>query len=725
MKYYIDELKVIGIRKPHLYLSGWVHEDKFTIDVISKGKTIAKLKNKYYREDVAKFFKEGKKKKNTYGFAKSIPLKNKYRKIDIYINVKRQKIYVASIKNTMFRRCSFLAFNLLKRIYYKTKTIIKVFLKLIYGIVKYPKMLSNKRLFDYFLDGLRFDLSTKVLMIDNAKTYNKYLKKQEKDVYKTKKLKYNPLISVIIPVYNAPKKYLDECIESILNQTYQNFEICLADDASPKPYVKKLLKAYEKKDNRIKVVYREANGHISKATNSALEVATGEFIALLDNDDILRPNALYENVLALNNNPKLDFIYSDEDLLDLDGKRFHPHYKADWSPDTLLSINYITHFAVLRTNIVRKIGGFRSVCDGAQDYDMFLRFTEVIPEENIHHISKILYDWRMSKTSTAMSINTKSYASEAGRRALQDALDRRKIKGKANILMHTSYYIDYEIDKNDKVSIIIPTKDKLTILKKCIKSIFKHTNEDLFEIIIINNNSTEEKTFNYFDELKGNYKNIKVIDVNEEFNYSRLNNIGIKEAKNPFVLFLNNDIEIKMDDWLETMIGYAKQDHIGAVGVELLDPNDTIQHAGVVLGMGRNGIASHPFMFKPKSYPGCFSRILVPYNYSAVTAACMMVEKKKVNKVNGFDEKLKVSYNDVDLCLKLLNEGYYNVFLPQVKLYHHESLSRGYDNTYKKLLQTFNEVSYFEKKWHKEIENDRFYNPNYSLHHPFMLNEKK
>lgn len=724
MKYYIDELLVIGIKKPHLYFSGWVHSEKFSIKVVSNNKTIARLKNEFNRPDVAKHFKEGKKK-NTYGFGRAIELNNKYKDIKIYLTANKKTIMIAEVKNSMTRRIIYRINNLVRRIYYKSKTIIKVCLKLIYGIIKYPKMLTNKKLFKYYLDGLKYDISTKVLMIDNVKTYNKYLKKIEKDIYKVKKLKYNPLISVIIPVYNAPRKYLDECIRSILNQTYQNFEICIADDASPKPYVKKMLKEYEKLDERIKVVYREKNGNISQATNSALEIASGEFVALLDNDDTLTPNALYENVLALNDNSKLDFIYSDEDKINLEGQRCNPHYKADWSPDTLLSINYITHFAVLRRSIVLKIGGFRTICDGAQDYDMFLRFTEVIPEENIYHIPKVLYNWRMSPTSTALNISSKSYASEAGRRALQDTLDRRKIKGKANILLNTAYYIEYDILKKDKVSIIIPTKDKVSVLKKCINSIYKYTDKDRFEIIIINNNSVEQETFAYFDDIKSQYNNIKVIDVNEEFNYSRLNNIGLKEANNDFILFLNNDIEIKMSKWLEYMIGFAKQKHIGAVGVELLYPNNTIQHAGVVLGMGRNGIASHPFMLKPKNYGGCFERILVPYNYSAVTAACMMVEKNKLMKINGFDENLKVSYNDVDLCLRLLSAGYYNVFLPQVKLYHYESLSRGYDNTYKKLVQTFEEVNYFTKKWKNEIKNDRFYNPNYSLHHPFMLNEKR
>ena len=723
MKYYIDELKIIGIKNPFIYFSGWVHNDSFIITIKSNKREIIKLKNSIAREDVAKFFNE-KNLKNKYGFGQAIKLKNSDKIIKIYLTINHKTIQIAKINNFITLRTLYKINNLLKRIYWKSKLIIKTFLKLCYHIVKCPKMLFNKEFFHYYISGYKYDLETRVLDINNTKTYNKWLLTHDKPT-SHKKLNYNPLISVVIPVYNAPKNFLDECINSILNQTYQNFEICLADDASPKPYVKELLQKYELRDKRIKVIYREKNGNISAATNSAISIAKGEFIALVDNDDTLTPNALYENVYALNKNPELDFLYSDEDKLDLEGNRCLPHYKANWSPDTLLSINYITHFAVLRKSIVEKIGGFRTKCDGAQDYDMFLRFTEVIPENHIYHISKVLYNWRMSETSTALSIDSKSYASAAGQTALQDALDRRKIKGIANIFLHTSYYVNYEINKSDKVSIIIPTKDNSKILKKCINSIYKYTSENLFEIIIINNNSTEDVTFKYFDKVKKEHKNISVITINEPFNYSKLNNVGISNAKNDYVLFLNNDIEIQNDGWLETMLGYAKQDHIGAVGVELLYQNQKIQHAGVVLGMGRNKVASHPFMFFDKSYGGSFERIQVPYNYSAVTGACMLVKKDKLLKVDCFDEKLAVSYNDVDLCLKLLDKGYYNVFLPQVKLIHHESLTRGYDDTYEKMYQTFTEIKYIRHKWNKLLLNDNFYNKHYSLHHPFMLNEKK
>lgn len=723
MQYYIDELKIIGIKNPVLYFSGWVHENDYQITIKSNKKIIKELKGNVLREDVAHHFHE-RNLTNNYGFSLNLPLNNNNHFLKIYLTVNNKTILISKINNLIILRIFYRINNLLKRIYWKTRLIIITFLKIIYHIIKCPKMVTNKEFFHYFLSGYKYDLETRVLNINDTKTYNKWLKNHSLPS-PIKKLKYEPLISVVIPVYNAPENFLDECINSILNQTYQNFEICLADDASPKPYIKPLLKGYMAKDKRIKVIFRKENGNISAATNSALSIATGEFIALVDNDDTLTPNALYENVLALNKNINLDFIYSDEDKLDLEGNRCLPHFKADWSPDTLLSINYITHFAVLRKSIVEQIGGFRTKTDGAQDYDMFLRFTEVIPSNHIYHIQKVLYNWRMSLTSTALSINSKSYASEAGRLALEDTLKRRNIKGTANIYLHTSYYLKYDYPKNAKVSIVIPTKDHVKILKQCLNSIIKYTNPSLYEIIIVNNNSEELKTFKYFKEITRNNSNIKVLDLNIPFNYSKINNEAVKIAKYDYILFLNNDIEIVTPKWLETMLGYASQDHIGAVGSLLLYPNDTIQHAGVILGMGRNRIASHPFMHQNKAYGGPFERIQVPYNYSAVTGACLLVKKSKLAEIDYFDETLAVSYNDVDLCLKLLKKGYYNVFLPQVILYHHESLTRGYDNNYEKMYKTFEEIKYLRQKWSKTLSHDHYYNPNYSLHHPFMLNEKK
>ena len=550
--------------------------------------------------------------------------------------------------------------------------------------------------------------------------YNKWLKQNE-TFSEVQELSYNPSISLLIPVYNIGRKFLSECIDSILNQTYQNFELILVDDCSTKEETIETLKEYEKKDSRIVVKYRKKNGHISAATNDALKLATGEFVGLVDNDDILAENALYEVVKVLNENKKLDMIYSDEDKINLKGERCDPNFKSDFAPDSLLSSNYICHFTVLRKSIMDKIGGFRLGYEGAQDYDLFLRFTE--QTKNIYHIPKILYHWRMVEGSTSMVIDNKSYALEKGKMALEDALKRRKIKGSVQVCESCPYYqITYDIPKNAKVSIIIPTKDHADITENCLKSIYEKTTYSNFEIIMVNNNSTEPKSFALFEKYQKEHDNFQVIDANFEFNYSKINNLAVKKATGDYILLLYNDIEVITKDWLEKMLGYASQKHIGAVGVKLLYPDETVQHGGVVLGLG--GVAAHVFLNAPKDAVVWGGRLSVPYNYSAVTAACLMIERKKWNEVKGLEESLKVAFNDVDFNLKLLKKGYYNVFLPQVELYHHESKSRGLDNTPEKYKRFVGEVNYMTTKWETELTNDPFYNPNYSLLKEYVLDKK-
>src|SRR5574344_150619 len=609
VKYCIDELKIVGVANPTLYFRGWVLSDDYIIKIYSNDDILTLLHGQQRRVDVSTAFNTDNDD-NRYGFYRSIKLKNKNKHLKFVLENNGEKIEIASINNYIFLR-------IMTKIKIQTRSflsIIKTFLKsLLHYILRYikmPRAIFNKKLRSAFIKELKFNINTKNYDINNDTEYRKWIKEYE-TFTPVKKLSYNPLISFVIPCYNPEEKYLKECIDSLLHQTYQNFEICIADDCSPKEYVKKVLKEYEKLDKRIKVFYREKNGNISAATNSAIEIAKGEFIALVDNDDILMPNALYEVVYALNQNNKIDLIYSDEDKLDLKGRRCLPHFKGDWSPDTLLSMNYITHFAVLRTRIVNKIGGFRTKCDGAQDYDMFLRFTEQTTGDKIYHISKILYNWRMSETSTAFNTDSKGYAAEAGRVALQDALDRRKIKGKARIYDFTTYTVDYEVDKKIKVSIIIPTRDKIDILNQCLESIYKYTNHNLFNIIIVNNNSQEKESLIYLKNIVKNYSNIKVINNNDDFNYSRINNNAAKIAKDDLLLFLNNDVKVIQKKWLETMMGYALQDHVGAVGVKLLYPDDTIQHAGVVLGLGYFEIASHPFIREKNDFGGFFSRITV------------------------------------------------------------------------------------------------------------------
>lgn len=567
---------------------------------------------------------------------------------------------------------------------------------------------SDDNIFEHFLDPL------------DQKSYLTWLKDNEIE-HEEVNLEYRPLISILVPVYNAPEDVLTECIESVLNQSYDNFEICLADDCSTKKETINCLKKYER-DPKIKIVYREKNGHISEATNSALEVATGEFVGLLDNDDILHKEALYEVVKKLNDDRTIDMIYTDEDKIALNGKRYFPHFKPDFSPDTLLSSNYICHFTVLRKSILEEIGGFRSEYNGSQDYDLFLRFTE--KTNNICHIPKILYHWRMIEGSTSSDASSKNYAYIAGKKALEDTLKRRGIKGKVNMIGTPQMYdIDYTLDEEPLISIVIPTKDKADILRRCLNSIYKRTDYKNYEVILIDNNSEEDKTFELIDHYKRHYNNFKCYRYECEFNYSYLNNEAVKKSNGKYVLLLNNDTEVITSSWLKKMVGYASQSHIGCVGAKLLYPTDTIQHCGVVIGCA--GIAAHAFIGTGKAHFGYFGRLIANYNWSAVTAACLMIDKDKYNEVNGLDENLKVAYNDVDFNIKMLEQGYYNVVLPSVMLYHYESISRGNDLDKNNKQRFIGEVKYMTDKWGKDGLNDRFYNSNFSRYYPFYFDKNE
>lgn len=541
----------------------------------------------------------------------------------------------------------------------------------------------------------------------NKREYNLWLRKKDRSTYEN--LKYKPLISVLVPVYNVEGKYLDECIKSILNQVYDNFEICIVDDASTNQATLNILKKYEENE-KIKIKFRKENGHISEATNNALKMAKGEFVALMDNDDILDKNALYEVVKILNEDKKIDFVYTDEDKIDLDGRRSDPNFKSDWAPDSFYSSNYISHLGVLRKSIVEKIGGFRKGFEGAQDYDLYLRFVE--QTTRICHIPKILYHWRMVPGSTAASIDNKDYALNAGKRALEESLERRKIKGTVKIAKNCPYYqIEYQIEKSPLVSIIIPTRDMSDITEKCLESIYEKTTYKNYEVIVMNNNSEEQETFDLFKKYKELHSNFRVIDANIEFNYAVINNMAVEKSKGDYVILLNNDVEVITQDWIDLMLGYASQKHIGAVGPKLLYPDSTVQHGGVILGLG---VAAHAFVGVPGDAVVWGGRLSVPYNYSAVTGACLMVSKEKWNEVGGLEEKLKVAYNDIDFCLKLLEKGYYNVFVPMVELYHYESKTRGSDDAPEKKARFDREQDFMYKKWEKRIKDDEFYNPNYS-----------
>ena len=525
---------------------------------------------------------------------------------------------------------------------------------------------------------------------------------------------YQPLISILVPVYNVDKKWLKKCIDSIKKQWYSNWEICICDDASTNKQTLNYLKKVENSKS-IKVVYRKKNGHISAATNSSLEVATGEFIALLDNDDELAPNALYEVVKALNKNKTLNLIYSDEDKIDESGRRYDAHFKPDWSPDLIMNQNYISHLGVYRTEIARDIGGFRIGFEGAQDHDFLLRFTEKIARTTIYHIPKILYHWRAIEGSTALESEEKNYAFDKGVLAVQDALNRREISGKVKAGKYLGVYdINYDLIEEYLVSIIIPTRNGYEDLKKCIDSIIEKSTYKNYEIIVADNGSDDPKIVELFDEysvkLGSRFKSV-LLDI--PFNYSRINNLAVKESNGKYLLFLNNDTSIISVDWIETMLSFAQFDRVGCVGAKLWYFDDTLQHGGVVLGIG--GVAGHSFLNATRDENGYFSKLYTDYNYTAVTAACLMISRKDFDLVDGFDEELEIAFNDVDLCIRIYQLGRDNIWAHNVELYHYESKSRGYEDTPEKKQRFDGEVKKMNAKHGEVLFNDPAYNCNFSL----------
>jgi GT2 family glycosyltransferase len=542
----------------------------------------------------------------------------------------------------------------------------------------------------------------------------------ELDQYKkeSQEFKYQPLISIVVPVYNPDVAWIRDAIESVRKQVYENWELCIAD-ASTKIEVVEYLKHYSEMDPRIRVKFLTENKGISGNSNEALALATGEFIGLLDHDDEISPDALYEVVKYLQTNPNTDMIYSDEDKIDVKGKRSNPFFKPDWSPDMLFSCMYTCHFGVYRKKIIDEIGGFRAGYDGAQDYDLVLRFIE--ETKRIHHIPKILYHWRTTATSTASDINSKKYASTSGIKALKDYMHRNSIPGEVlDGTWPTAYYMKRDVIGNPLVSIIVPTKDKVDLLKGCVDSILQKTKYKNYEIIIVSNNSVEEATFSYFDSL-ADTENVKILYYNEVFNFSGINNFAVEKVEGDFVLFLNNDTEVISGDWLEAMLQHAQREEVGAVGAKLLYSNNTVQHAGVILGItgtpGEKGVAGHSHKYLPGNDIGYFGRVGIVHDLSAVTAACLMMRKEVFVEIDGFNEEnLAVAFNDVDLCLKIRDKGYLIVYTPYAKLYHHESISRGFEDTPEKQERFLKEVAYMRQKWGRLIdEGDPYYSPNLTL----------
>jgi GT2 family glycosyltransferase len=527
-------------------------------------------------------------------------------------------------------------------------------------------------------------------------------------------MSYKPLISVVMPVYNISIRWLREAIESVRNQLYPHWELCIADDASSKSKIKDILKKYERLDSRIKVVYRESNGHISAASNSALYLATGEFIALIDHDDMLTEHALYLVAEELNKHPDADIIYSDEDKIDEQGQRYGHYFKSDWNPDLFYSQNLISHLGVYRRKLINEIGGFRLGYEGSQDYDLALRVIERTSKDKIRHIPFILYHWRAIRGSTALTPEEKNYAHEAARKALRSHFERLSIKVQVTNGSGTYHRVIYEIPKPAPlVSLIMPTRDRLELLRRSTGDILNNTDYTNLELIIVDNQSNQADTIAFLKNIQSD-RRVMVLKYDRPYNFSAINNMAVRKASGEIIGLVNNDIDIITSTWLTEMVSHAIRQEIGVVGAMLYYPNDTIQHAGVVLGIG--GVAGHIHKYLPRGISGYSSRAALIQNFSVVTAACMLMRRSVFEEVGGLNEdNLPVAFNDVDLCIRIHNSGYRILWTPYAELYHYESATRGSDHTPEQLPRFVKEVNYMKQRWEDILNNDPYYSPNLSL----------
>lgn len=526
-----------------------------------------------------------------------------------------------------------------------------------------------------------------------------------------------PLLSVLIPTYNTQPQHLRECLDSVVNQTYTNWEICIADDASTDQLTKDVISEYADRYENIRAIFSETNNHIAISSNNALAMARGEFISLLDHDDLLQPNALYETVSIINSYPAADLIYSDEDKLESDEFHVEPFFKPDWSPDLLYSCNYITHFATLSRRIMNQVGGFREGTEGAQDWDLFLRVTALTSE--IHHISKILYTWRKSATSTAQSAASKPYAYINQGKVLRHVVGAR----------HENAYVDAAPDRGfwrvrrvikgtPSVTVVIPTKDNLKFISQCLDSILDRSSYPYFEVVVVDTGSTDPRVEAYYAKALAANPELKIVRWEGPFNFSGACNLGVEKSTGDYVLFLNDDTELISNDWIQGLLEHAQRPEVGMVGAQLLFAGGEIQHAGVVLS--ERDVAFHPFYGrKPHFDMSTYIFASNVRNTAAVTAACSMVSRKKFDEVGGFDEALRVTYNDVDLCLRLLSAGYVNVYNPFVHLYHYESVSVGKITGPDRDQSEFEEAKLLMKKrWGHFLRNDPYYNSSFEQHGP-------
>ncbi|ALN92796.1 MULTISPECIES: glycosyltransferase family 2 protein [Lysobacter] len=521
-----------------------------------------------------------------------------------------------------------------------------------------------------------------------------------------------PLISIVLPVRDPPLAWLRRCIDSVIGQSYPYWQLCIADDVSHSGAVKRALREYAARDSRIQVHFRENHGHICEASNSAIELACGDYLGFLDHDDELGEEALAEMARAIQEHPEAQLLYSDEDKIDESGRRTEPNFKPAWNPDLLRSQNYICHFTVIRTELVRALGGLRPGYEGAQDHDLLLRCAERLQEHQIVHIPRVLYHWRISSHSTAQSGGNKSYALEAGRRAIEDHLGRTGVLARVEITPHGYYRTVRELRNRPLVSLIVPTRDRANLLRTCLDSVLVRTAYRPFEVLVMDNGSSEPEALAYLDELR-RHEQVRVIARPGPFNFSAIINDGVRNAAGSVLCLLNNDTEVIAPDWLDEMVSHAIRKEVGAVGGMLYYPGDTIQHAGVILGVG--GVAGHAHGHLRRGSNGYLGRAGVAHNMAAVTGACLAIRREVFEEVGGMDESLAVAFNDVDLCLRVSARGYRNVWTPFAELYHHESASRGAENTVEKRERFRIEAQTMLHRWGETLLNDPAYNPNLSL----------
>lgn len=530
------------------------------------------------------------------------------------------------------------------------------------------------------------------------------------------------LVSILLPTFNTPEKWLRRCLDSVLAQTWPNWELCVADDASTDPQVRRVLQEYAARDERIRMVWRECNGHISAASNSALALTSGECVALLDHDDELHPEALSTVMDAWRKNPQWRMVYTDEDKIDVDGRRYDPYFKPDWNADLLLGQNCVSHLGVYARDLLQAAGGFREGLEGSQDWDLALRCSERLSPDQIGHVPAVLYHWRAVEGSTARGVQQKSYAHEAGRRALREHLAR--LGEAAEVLEVDGVYGAFRVRRAlpasaPRISIVIPTRDHADLLRQCLDSILQRSTYPNYEIVVVNNQSCESDALACLAEFAA-HPRVRVLQHDRPFNYSMINNEAVAACDGELICLLNNDVEVITPDWLEELAGQAMRPHVGAVGAMLYYPDDTIQHAGVVTGV--HGVAAHPFCGMPRGYPGQMTRAKLIQSVSAVTAACLMVRREVYLQSGGLDADLQVAFNDVDFCLRLREHGFANVWTPFAELYHHESASRGEEDTPEKKQRFAREVRFMRRRWGALLDHDPAYNPNLTLTgEPFTL----